>query len=163
MAPIDSVQARLPQTFSCFVFFLMQNLLSAIKGGMFDHILYCLTSIMAYLLLFSGNPKMQTLKHTPGLSLPSWLHAQPGPRASMGEWGGVGGALSSPRGPGDLSRLLGSSSGCRAGTCPLPLRQTRPPQRKQELGTTNPRISGAAEPRASSQTCRCFPERAGLP
>lgn len=87
---------------------------------------------------------MQTLKHTPGLSLPSWLHAQPGPRASMGEWGGVGGAPGSPRGPGDLSRLLGSSSGLQGGNVPFPLRQTFGRRNgSRNSGTTNPRISGS--------------------
>lgn len=47
----------------------MQNLPSAIKGGTFDDVYFVLLDFHHGLFaLFSGNPKMQTLKHTPGLS-----------------------------------------------------------------------------------------------
>lgn len=62
----------------------------------------------------------------------------------MGEWGGVGGAPGSPWCPGDLSRLLGSSSGLQGGNVPFPLRQTFGRRNgSRNSGTISRRLSGS--------------------
>lgn len=105
---------------------------------------------------------MQTLKHTLGLSpRPGCTHSlDPGHR-----WvsEGVGGpALRGAQGT--FPGCWEAAPGCRAGTCPSPPANFRPLQRKcRNSGTTNPRISGSCGAPEPSQTCRCFPERAGLP
>lgn len=137
MAPIDSLQAGLPQTFS-FFFFLMQNL-SAVKGGTSDDVHFVLLDFHHGLFArFSGNPRMQTLKHTPGLSPPSWLHAQPGHRWVSGEvWEGF------PALRGAQETFPGcweAAPGCRAGTCPSPSGKLS--AAATEAGTREPQTRG---------------------
>ncbi|CAN0293183.1 unnamed protein product [Rangifer tarandus platyrhynchus] len=82
---------------------------------------------------------MQTFKHTPGLSPPSWLHAQPGHRWVAGK----------------QLRVAG-----RERALPPPA-NFRPPQRKQELVNHKPKAKGelrslgaTSRPAAASRNVR---------